>query len=321
MIRCINLHESLSEETISLGNKARNLSKLANIDFNTPKGFGVLKEISLEHIAPLKDSLIEITKNSNDYKEISEKIKKIVVNHDFSNSIKFELEDAINKFTPNVDFFAVRSSGMPQVKDKVLVEDSQNTSLAGQFKTYLKVPKNKVVEAIKFCISELFNERSLKMFDVKRDFGYFDSGMSLVIQEMIEADLSAVIMTIDPIEKNNLFGIESIFGACEGIVNGHIQGDIYLLDRDNGNVVYKELGKKHSYYKYKELNNLNEDNYEICKNIDEKIDVFTLNQDMIRKIFDICMKIENFFQKPQDIELVIKDDRIVLTQARPITVL
>lgn len=55
--------------------------------------------------------------------------------------------------------------------------------------------------------------------------------MSVLIQEMFSSDLCAVVMTKDPVELEEVFGIEITYGACEALVSGKVQGDLFLLNR------------------------------------------------------------------------------------------
>ena len=53
-------------------------------------------------------------------------------------------------------------------------------------------------------------------------------------------------MTRDPVEGDNHFGMEVTYGACEAIVSGEVQGDLYLLNRATGDILSAETGTKTS---------------------------------------------------------------------------
>ena len=63
-------------------------------------------------------------------------------------------------------------------------------------------------------------------------------GMAVVVQEMVRADKSGVLFTIDPIRKRrDRMVIEAVFGLGEGIVSGEITPDHYVVERETGAVV------------------------------------------------------------------------------------
>ena len=65
-----------------------------------------------------------------------------------------------------------------------------------------------------------------------------DTRMAVVVQEMVRADKSGVLFTIDPIRKRrDRMVIEAVFGLGEGIVSGEITPDHYVLERETGAVV------------------------------------------------------------------------------------
>jgi rifampicin phosphotransferase len=134
--------------------------------------------------------------------------------------------------------FAVRSSGTVLKNGEAIVEDSAKKSLAGQYESFLNVPPSEVANAVKLCWASLFNERSLHVFEAKTNGSFLDSKMSVVVQQMVLADVSAVMMTQDLLEKFPLLAMETTYGACEAIVSGKVTGDLITIDR-NSIVVYK----------------------------------------------------------------------------------
>ena len=196
----------------------------------------------------------------------------------------------LNKFSPDT-FFAVRSSGICSLNGNYLLEDSRQNSLAGQFESYLKVPKEKVENAIKLCWASLFNERSLISYSHANNT-YLDSKMSVIIQEMITADYSAVLMTQDPLDPRNLFGIESTYGPCEALVSGKVTGDLILCDRVSGKVIECELGSKEGRIVYSSFSENNSNNYIIEPNSEEERQKFALDDYKLEKLIETGLKIE-----------------------------
>ena len=247
----INLLEESPEGVKNIGKKGVNLAILAKNNIIVPKSYAINNDFYKKFIDDLKPKMSVILK-SNNFENAYSGIKKLFLTHSLSSDLEKKLVRTLNSF-PKDTRLAVRSSGMSSVNGEYVVEDSKNNSLAGQYDSYLNVSKKKVGDAIKLCWASLFNERTLKSFDSKFNETYLDSKMSVVLQEMILADKSAVMMTRDPIDERNVLGVESTYGPCEGLVSGGVEGDLILYDRDNKNIVLREIGAKENKIIYEEF--------------------------------------------------------------------
>lgn len=146
--------------------------------------------------------------------------------------------------------------------------------------------------------------------------------MSVLIQEMYDADYSGVMMTVDPIEgKDSLLGLEINYGACESLVSGLSEGDFYLIKKEDLSFFQKEIGSKRKYIKHQVWDPVvyNQKKDEFNQDFNMR-DNFALSDKMILDIVKSGIIIEKFFgNQPQDIEFIIKNKKIVFTQVRPIT--
>ncbi len=125
-------------------------------------------------------------------------------------------------------------------------------------------------------------------------------------------------MTKYPFEPNKL-GIEATYGPCEAIVSGSVTGDIYLCNRENGDITDFECGAKDKKVQYQDFKSNNN-----CTYVDIPLNLRILqclDETEVRNIFDLTMGIEQIFGKPMDIEGVIRGNEIYVVQARPITTL
>ncbi|MEA3424583.1 MAG: PEP/pyruvate-binding domain-containing protein [Bacillota bacterium] len=207
----------------------------------------------------------------------------------------------IKKHLKQDKLYSVRSSST--------IEDSEDYSFAGQFETVLGVNYNKLEESIVKVFDSQNNTRVLNYLGETAKSEYF----GVVIEEMVEADLSGVIFTVNPVnsDRNQLY-IEAIYGLGENIVSGLVNTDKYLMDKFK-----KEIIDVNSSVKDKKL--VIENDNLIDKSIfDEEP---SLKYEMCLKVLDMAMAIENAYGKPQDIEFAIKNDEIFILQSRPITTL
>jgi len=215
----------LNNHSIGLGNKIKNLASLAQIGVRVPRGFGLPFSVYTDHISQLLSVMERVREQEKDYSVMAKRMRSVIT----QSSLKYshDILDALEKHIPGAKYFAVRSAGAPIINHKEIAEDSVWISLAGQYESFLLVPARNVPQAVLHCYASLFSERCLRRFKIAEDASYLWSRMSVLIQEMCPAELSAVVMTRDPVEGEKYFGMEVAYGACEAIVSGEVQGDLY----------------------------------------------------------------------------------------------
>jgi pyruvate,water dikinase len=172
--------------------------------------------------------------------------------------------------------YAVRSSSSN--------EDGDRKSFAGQFETLLNVDKANIGNAID-KVRESFN----------LDNGYAQSlngDDKIIIQEMVDADMSGVVFTSNPIGILNESVIVAGYGLGCNVVEDKINTTTYYYNQDDELFFYEQ----------------NDNSPLLDKGI---LDCLVYN----------AKKIRDLFGKPMDIEYCIKDDMVYILQARPITTL
>jgi phosphoenolpyruvate synthase/pyruvate phosphate dikinase len=307
----------LLQTSPALGNKVKNLAVLAGAGVRVPRGFGIPFDVytaTMKGLFPAMHRAREVSFSSAD---LAKRLHDIVVSAPFSQTDA--VLEALDIHMPGAEYFAVRSSGAPVINGREAAEDSAALSLAGQYESYLLVPKENVPQAVLWCYASLFGERSLDRFKVLSDGSYLGSRMSVLVQEMFIADLCAVVMTRDPVEGGDHFGMELTYGACEALVSGMVQGDLYLLSRNSGALLSSELGSKTTRIDHEPLVSLAVDNKVVTPLSAEQRACYAASQELVAKIYRLGMHIERIFGSTQDIELVVSNGEIVVTQSRPIT--
>ena len=307
----------LNGRSPELGNKVKNLASLAQVGVRVPRGFGLPFSVYTEHTTQLISTLERIRTQEKDYGVMAKRMRDVVVQSSLRDAES--ILEALDKHIPGAQYFAVRSAGAPVVNHAEIAEDSAGISLAGQYESFLLVPARNVPHAVLCCYASLFSERCLRRFKVAEDAGYLWSRMSVLIQEMCPAELSAVVMTRDPVEGDNHFGMEVTYGACEAIVSGEVQGDLYLLNRATGDILSAQNGTKNFSIRYEPFMDWKVDNKVKLPVPEENRKKFAASQRLIASIYDLGMLVERHFRTPQDIELVVSRGEIIVTQSRPIT--
>ena len=192
------------------------------------------------------------------------------------NFITVNGENEIDMSFSNSEFFAVRSS--------YCLEDDDNNSFAGQFKTILNVKRDEIKNAVLDVI---------KSYDQKKLYkGISADSLSkspVIIQEMIYPDISGVIFTANPLGILNESVITAGYGLGENVVEDKTETVTYYYNKDE------------SLFYLKEKSNIS---------VDHKI---------LNELTDIALKIKNIFKKESDIEFAVKNGVIYILQARPVT--
>ncbi|AET69750.1 phosphoenolpyruvate synthase/pyruvate phosphate dikinase [Desulfosporosinus orientis DSM 765] len=174
--------------------------------------------------------------------------------------------------------FAVRSSG--------LAEDSIAASFAGQFDTVLNLHlDDEIKEGIETVRHSRYSKEVQSYSDVKGIDGCHD--MSVVVQIMVQAEISGVLFTANPVTVNrHEMSGNFVFGLGEDLVSGKVNPYTFTLDRTRSiQTVPKELER------------------------------------FAHQLLNLGKQLEKELKCPQDIEWAIADKRLYVLQSRPITTL
>ena len=306
-----------------LGGKGSNLVKLVDLDINIPTGYIILTNSYIRFLNEAKNisqSITSLEKNlqKENLLEYSKKIKKEFHDTEFPPEVIFEIEYVYNGLCLKIDIrpsFAVRSSAT--------IEDSSKFSFAGQAETFLfNNTLNNLVTSIKSCYASLYSPQSLiYILQMKKKglhLSLYDMQMAVVIQEMIDSEISGVLFTANVINNNrNQMLINSNYGLGETITNNTVNPDTFILNKKKFGIVEKIIGKKEKM----SIKNP-EGPHTVTIDTDPELrTTCSLEEDKLRQLHELGLKLEETFNCPQDIEWAFENDKLYTLQARPITTL
>ncbi|CDG64985.1 MAG: rifampicin phosphotransferase [Methanobacterium sp.] len=321
MVSTKNYVVDLQEEEMAIekiGGKALNLCKMSTAGFKVPPAFVVSvdaydyfikKELESE-ISQILDSI-----DFNNEESIAEgcsSIKKIITKGTLPPDLREEIQQKIDNLPPG--YYAVRSSAV--------AEDLPDASFAGQLDSYLNTARENILERIVDCWASYWNERAVK-YRHDSSIGHLDTelaaaGIAVVVQRMVNADISGVMFTANPVNGSNDIVIESTWGLGEAIVSGIVSPDSFVLGRD-GKLLEKNIQTKNQGYFLKDGEN------KLISIPEEKQKKSSLNPEILKKLLAKGVELEEFFGVPQDIEWALeckgKDVEIYILQSRPVTTL
>ncbi|MYI94703.1 hypothetical protein F4083_10360 [Candidatus Poribacteria bacterium] len=281
-MQLIKHFSDIAENDLMLvGGKALNLGKLTQAGFNVPPGCCVTTDVF-----------------SSSVKGLSEQTPENIIDLTLEPNIIEAIHTA--RETLNRGKVAVRSSAT--------AEDLQDASFAGQQDTFLNVEDDELVGCIKRCWSSLWSERAINYRKTK---GIQDDGllMAVIVQEMCAADVSGVLFTVSPYDENVCI-VESNWGLGESVVSGSITPDSFQISRKTGEILKKDIASKKEMITEVGVQGIPE----------SKQNTQSLSDDQLMELYQIGLQVENLYDQPMDVEWALAGDKIVLLQARPITV-
>lgn len=273
------------------GIKAKSLIKLKEGGFLVPDFF-VLSNLVYHEIVDFNHRKSDIGRALR--KLTNEKILKESISKRIIDEISLELTTIVSEFvipnhiiadiTNKIDNnmkYAVRSSGTK--------EDLERLSFAGQYHTFLNVSgTSDLLKSILACYCSMYEKENLA-YVIDHKMSLEDLDMAVIIQEMVDSELSGIGFTINPLTGNDKeIVVEVAKGQGECIVSGKVIPETYR---------YQWYDNK---YDFDQSNQL-------------------LQEDKLKSLMEQLLRIQVLFGHPCDIEFAMKASNIYILQARPIT--
>ncbi|MCL1979318.1 MAG: phosphoenolpyruvate synthase [Methanomassiliicoccaceae archaeon] len=313
--RIVDVNELRVDDIPYVGGKGANLGELTSAGFPVPGAF-VLTTIAYDYFlnkSGIADKIEKELKNidrSSDQSltDASKKIRALFETYNIPDDLKKEIVSCYRLIVPKgtVGFVAVRSSAT--------AEDLPDASFAGQQETYLNVKEeDDLFDKIRKCWSSLFTARAIA-YREKQGFAHSEVKLAVVIQKMVNSDVSGIMFTVDPNNGAKNIIIEAGYGLGEAIVGGEVTPDTYEIDKSKMTITKKRISaQKWKYVRGADGGCLKED----VLNGDEKKQ--KLEDPRILEIAEMGRQVEIHYQRPMDMEWCIEDGKVFLVQARPIT--
>jgi pyruvate,water dikinase len=129
---------------------------------------------------------------------------------------------------------------------------------------------------------------------------------------MVASEISGITFTVNPLDNQSLL-IEASIGLGDLVVGGEVQPDDFTVDRKTLEITTKKTEAKTQKAQHRGAR-------PTTRRPEPSLESKQVLADTkIEELARICMKVENLFQYPQDIEWCIEQGKIWLLQARPIS--
>jgi rifampicin phosphotransferase len=308
--------EARSLEIDIVGGKAASLARMTQADFPVPPGFTITTAAYAAFTAEngLTEKIASIAKeldydNFDDLDQRTKDIRALVENGAFPAGLQTSIEQCYGALGDGVRV-AVRSSAT--------AEDLPDASFAGQHDTYLDIKTvESIVDATKRCWASMWTARATS-YRQTQGIDHFDVDVAVVIQQMVNSDVSGVVFTANPLTTatDETF-INASWGLGEAIVAALVTPDSYIVQHHKLRVREKTLGSK----KVKTVRNpetgIGTVEIDVAQSEQDR---FCLSDSQASELTDLCSRVMEYYGGfPQDLEFGIAAGQIYLLQSRRIT--
>lgn len=308
----LQLHDITDRNLDQVGGKTLALAKLHQHKIRVPKTFCVPCRVYESYLSAtrLKDRiLMEINRKAieqmrwEEIWDVSLRIRNFFLTTPIPGELGQSLAREIRTHCGAAPV-AVRSSAPS--------EDGKSTSFAGVHESFLNVSgTDDILKHIRLVWASLYSDAAL-LYRKELGLDISKSAMAVVVQELIPSDRSGVFFSINPSDSAQSV-LESVYGLNQGLVDGDIDPDRWIVDRSSGKILkHTEPVRDHYAVPVREGVNLEP----LPEDLRNKP---PLSEQEIRQVWETGIKAERLFNRPQDMEWAFSRDRLVVLQARPVT--
>jgi pyruvate, water dikinase len=350
------LDEELAKRVDHAGGKGTNLAELRTMpELKVPNGFVITASLS-EQVLEQNPQIVKKISKLDEYsslwlkaslggnKEEAEALKKKIfqsgkrIEKEMKGiSLSAEAEDII------AESYKKLSNGRVAVRSSGVSEDGNEFSFAGQNNTDLHMEgKDEVIESTVRCIASQFGERAIEYRNearlklakreleknpqgieealaVSQKFSHTESRLAVVVQEMADGEASGIGISVDSSTGANLIEFEVVYGLGESNVSGDVTPDYYEVDPRTEVILKQTRGEKAVRTIY------SKGGTKLVKvSMQDRKKYAVSNEVALKAARTIKVVQEHYFNKfgtlNVDVEFVIKNGEIILTQARPETI-
>jgi pyruvate,water dikinase len=296
-----------------VGGKGANLGEMTHAGLPVPSGF-CLTTAAFQHFVhtcPQMDdlyaqlntvTLTDLETARTVGQQVRQTLMEVAVPQDIAQAIGQEWRKLGQE-----QAYAIRSSAT--------AEDLPSASFAGQQDTYLNIlGEAALVDGVRRCWVSLFTDRAI-LYRVQNGFDHRAVSLSVVVQQMVMAEMSGTLFTADPLTGHrHTATMDASFGLGEALVSGRVSPDAYRVDKRTRTIIDRKIADKELAIFPEKTGGVRQ---EILTGTRRTQTVLTDAQ--ILALADMGSRVEAHYGSPQDLEWAIAHDEIYLLQTRPIT--
>jgi rifampicin phosphotransferase len=314
LIRILTSTEINETNRVQTGGKAYALARLVGAGFRVPDFLCVPAEVYRQYLQKTGlGSRIFFELQRKPFEEMrweeiwdaALRIRSLFLNQPVPPELEESLKPQLEKVLGNRPVVA-RSSGIG--------EDSAGVSFAGLHESFVNVLGTEdVLKHIRLVWASLWSDRAL-LYRQELGLDLEHSAMPVVIQVLIQGERSGVVFSQSPNDAAQAV-IEAVYGLNQGLVDGTVEPDRWILDRADGQVL-----SHHGVARKKQITPTagGVGLAEVSPDLKDKP---PLGTNEIRELWAAARRAEQSFGVPQDVEWTFQKDLLYILQSRPITTL
>jgi phosphoenolpyruvate synthase/pyruvate phosphate dikinase len=297
-----------------VGGKAFALSIMAREGFEIPETLFLTVEAYHEFVSAtgLRERIL-LELNRKDFKDMrweeiwdcATRIRNLFLKKPIPNHLDVELTAQVkSRFDGKT--VAVRSSAPD--------EDTTGSSFAGLHESFINVRGTEsIIKHVRLVWASLWSDAAL-LYRQEIGLDIEKSAMAVVLQETVAGNRSGVVFSENPSDETQGI-IESVYGLNQGLVDGRVEPDRWILDREKQTILsHNPVERPHWLIP-------SENGVEMVPLPQDLSERPPISTEEALRIYELACRAEALFKKPQDVEWTIQNDTLYLLQSRPITTL
>jgi len=231
--------QEVNTNSKNIGNKARHLGIVQhNLDCPVPPGFAITTNgyhyfIENNDLRPQIDTLLAQVdiESHHSLQHVSKSLMELIRKAEVPRDLESEIHNAVDAWQQNNRRIevAVRSSA---------VNEDAEFSFAGQYDTLLHITRDNITSAYKEVLASKYSPESIS-YRIRRGLGDEETAMSVLVQEMVNAEYSGVLYTsgiIHDADQDHLH-LHVTKGLGEQLVGGAVIPEHYVISRHTPPVI------------------------------------------------------------------------------------
>lgn len=205
------------------------------------------------------------------------------------------------------------------VRSSAVAEDGASASFAGQQETYLwTVGADDVVARVRDCWASLYTPQAVAYrADLPAEQRADATRIAVGVQAMVDATVSGVAFTVSPrTGDRSVVAVNASWGLGQAVVAGEVTPDEFWLSKAGPTLTSRTLA-----HKARECRPAPGGRGVVTVDVPaERRDAASLDDDRVRALAALAMRVEEHYGSPQDIEWAMDaSGRLLVLQSRPET--
>jgi len=294
------------------GGKGLAIARMAAAGFNLPQTLVVTRSAydAFVERSGLRER-VQLELNRKEFKEMrweeiwdcAARVRNMFLRAPLPDSLGAELASALETAFGDQPV-AVRSSALD--------EDAAAASFAGLHASYINVRGvEAILDRIRLVWASLWSDAAL-LYRQEIGLDPEKSAMAVLVQQTVAGDSSGIVFTRNPNEDSQAV-IEAVHGLNQGLVDGDIEPDRWIVDRRRRRVVAHHVPERNRRMVS------GPQGVQLAPLPGGLAQTAPLTEPQALEVFDLGLRSEGLFGCPQDVEWTLAHGRLVALQSRPIT--